>query len=490
MSQTPSLFEVDDSSRPLADRLRPRTLSEVLGQNHVLGDHSPIGRMVDAQRLVSMVLWGPPGCGKTTIARLLAQATNLAFEQLSATFSGVADLRKVFQTAQHRREIGQGTLLFVDEIHRFNRAQQDSFLPYVEDGTVVLIGATTENPSFELNGALLSRCQVFVLRRLDDAALGALITRAEALIGHPLPLSDAAREALVAMADGDGRYLLNMIEQVQDLSAPVDPAALAAAVQKRAPQYDKAQEGHYNLISALHKSMRGSDPDAALYWLARMLDGGEDPLFIARRITRFATEDIGMADPNAVQQALAAWDVYERLGSPEGELAIAQAVIYLATAPKSIGVYRGFTKARGCRETHRITDASRAHPQRPHPPDEGPRLRQGLPIRPRHRHRVLRRQLFPRRPGPGDVLRTHHARVRENHQRTAPLLGTIAQRPTQCGDATARRKMNSVGMARRLPTTHPRWFLARDPRCQRGMLPPPKATPTHFRDVGTAFALA
>lgn len=346
MSQTPSLFEVDDSSRPLADRLRPRTLSEVLGQNHVLGDHSPIGRMVEAQRLVSMVLWGPPGCGKTTIARLLAQATNLAFEQLSATFSGVADLRKVFQTAQHRREIGQGTLLFVDEIHRFNRAQQDSFLPYVEDGTVVLIGATTENPSFELNGALLSRCQVFVLRRLDDAALGALITRAEALIGHPLPLSDEAREALVAMADGDGRYLLNMIEQVQDLSAPVDPAALAAAVQKRAPQYDKAQEGHYNLISALHKSMRGSDPDAALYWLARMLDGGEDPLFIARRITRFATEDIGMADPHAVQQALAAWDVYERLGSPEGELAIAQAVIYLATAPKSIGVYRGFTKAR------------------------------------------------------------------------------------------------------------------------------------------------
>ncbi|ASN38305.1 AAA family ATPase [Arthrobacter sp. 7749] len=345
MSETPSLFEIDDSSRPLADRLRPHTLAEVLGQDHVLAEHGPIGRMVEAQRLVSMVLWGPPGCGKTTIARLLAEATNLAFEQLSATFSGVADLRKLFQTAQRRREIGQGTLLFVDEIHRFNRAQQDSFLPYVEDGTVVLIGATTENPSFELNGALLSRSQVFVLKRLDDAALSALITRAEALIGHPLPLSDAAREALVAMADGDGRYLLNMIEQVQDLPAPVDPAALAAAVQKRAPLYDKAQEGHYNLISALHKSMRGSDPDAALYWLARMLDGGEDPLFIARRITRFATEDIGMADPNALQQALAAWDVYERLGSPEGELAIAQAVIYLATAPKSIGVYRGFNKA-------------------------------------------------------------------------------------------------------------------------------------------------
>ncbi len=302
--------------------------------------------MVDSQRLISMVLWGPPGCGKTTIARLLAKQTNLAFEQLSATFSGVADLRKVFSVAQRRREVGQGTMLFVDEIHRFNRAQQDSFLPYVEDGTVVLVGATTENPSFELNGALLSRCQVFVLKRLDDAALSTLISRAEALITRPLPLTDEAREALIAMADGDGRYLLNMIEQVQALPAPVNPAALAAAVQKRAPLYDKSQEGHYNLISALHKSMRGSDPDAALYWLARMLDGGEDPLFIARRITRFATEDIGMADPNAVQQALAAWDVYDRLGSPEGELAIAQAVIYLATAPKSIGVYRGFNKAR------------------------------------------------------------------------------------------------------------------------------------------------
>ncbi|MEV5054340.1 replication-associated recombination protein A [Arthrobacter sp. LAR12-1-1.1] len=346
MSEAPSLFDVDDASRPLADRLRPRTLQDVIGQDHLLAADAPIGRMVGTQRLVSMVLWGPPGCGKTTIARLLAEQTDLAFEPLSATFSGVADLRKVFQVARRRREVGQGTLLFVDEIHRFNRAQQDSFLPYVEDGTVVLVGATTENPSFELNGALLSRSQVFVLKRLDDAALSTLITRAEALIGRPLPLTDEARQALTAMADGDGRYLLNMIEQVQALPAPVGPAALAAAVQKRAPLYDKSQEGHYNLISALHKSMRGSDPDAALYWLARMLDGGEDPLFIARRITRFATEDIGMADPNAVQQALAAWDVYERLGSPEGELAIAQAVIYLATAPKSIGVYRGFTKAR------------------------------------------------------------------------------------------------------------------------------------------------
>nr|WP_202045240.1 carboxylesterase family protein [Microbacterium sp. Se63.02b] len=342
----PSLFEPDDASRPLADRLRPHSLSDVVGQGHLLSADAPIGRMVDAQRLVSMVLWGPPGCGKTTIARLLAAQTELAFEPLSATFSGVADLRKVFQAAKQRREIGQGTLLFVDEIHRFNRAQQDSFLPYVEDGTIVLVGATTENPSFELNGALLSRCQVFVLRRLDETALETLIGRAEDLIGAPLPLDDDdARRSLIAMADGDGRYLLNMIEQIQHLPAPVDTTALAAAVQRRAPLYDKSQEGHYNLISALHKSMRGSDPDAALYWLARMLAGGEDPLFIARRITRFANEDIGMADPQAIQQALAAWDVYERLGSPEGELAIAQAVLYLSTAPKSIGVYRGFSRA-------------------------------------------------------------------------------------------------------------------------------------------------
>ena len=301
-----------------------------------------------------MILWGPPGTGKTTVARLLAGSTNLHFEPLSAVFSGVADLRRVFDAAKERRIAGQGTLLFVDEIHRFNRAQQDGFLPYVEDGTVILVGATTENPSFELNGALLSRCQVFVLNRLDHAALETLLARAEAETGETLPLTDNARHSVCAMADGDGRYLLNLVEEIFAIGAlePLDVNALTERIQKRAPLYDKSQEAHYNLISALHKSLRGSDVDAALYWFARMLDGGEDPRYIARRLTRFSVEDIGMADPHALTQSIAAWEAYERIGSPEGELAIAQCVIYLATAPKSNAVYSAFkSSAKSAKET-------------------------------------------------------------------------------------------------------------------------------------------
>ncbi|WP_306004832.1 replication-associated recombination protein A [Aquicoccus porphyridii] len=334
--------------RPLADRLRPRALSEVIGQEQVLGPDAPLGAMLAAGSLSSLIFWGPPGVGKTTIARLLADETDLHFEQISAIFSGVSELRKVFEAAKHRRANGQGTLLFVDEIHRFNKAQQDSFLPHMEDGTILLVGATTENPSFELNAALLSRAQVLVLTRLELADLERLAQRAETDLGRSLPLDGPAREGLLEMADGDGRALLNLIEQVMawKVEAKLDTKALTTRLMRRAAQYDKSGDEHYNLISALHKSVRGSDPDAALYWLARMLEGGEDPRYLARRITRMAIEDIGLADPNAQTHCLHAWEVYERLGSPEGELALAQALVYLALAPKSNAGYTAYKAAR------------------------------------------------------------------------------------------------------------------------------------------------
>ncbi len=337
----------DAGPRPLADRLRPKTIAEVIGQDQVLGPDGPLGAMLAAGSLSSLIFWGPPGVGKTTIARLLADETDMHFIQISAIFSGVADLKKVFEAARLRRQNGKGTLLFVDEIHRFNKAQQDGFLPYMEDGTILLVGATTENPSFELNAALLSRAQVLVLKRLDLVDLEHLAQRAERELGKPLPLTGAAREALLEMADGDGRAVLNLIEQVMawKTDAKLDTDALTTRLMRRAAKYDKSGDEHFNLISALHKSVRGSDPDAALYWFARMLTGGEDPRYLARRITRMAIEDIGLADPQAQSICLEAWETYERLGSPEGELALAQAVTYLALAPKSNAGYAGFKAA-------------------------------------------------------------------------------------------------------------------------------------------------
>ena len=333
--------------RPLADRLRPRKLADVIGQEKVLGPEAPLGVMLASNQLGSLIFWGPPGVGKTTIARLLADETDLHFVQISAIFTGVAELKRVFEEAKFRRRNGQGTLLFVDEIHRFNKAQQDGFLPHMEDGTILLVGATTENPSFELNAALLSRAQVLVLDRLSLAELERLAQRAENELGQQLPLTAEAREALLEMADGDGRALLNLIEQITawKTDGKLDGAALGARLTRRAAQYDKSGDAHYNLISALHKSVRGSDPDAALYWLARMLDGGEDPRYLARRITRMAIEDIGLADPQAQRVCLDAWETYERLGSPEGELALAQALVYLALAPKSNAGYAAFKNA-------------------------------------------------------------------------------------------------------------------------------------------------
>ena len=414
---------------PLADRLRPKRLDEVVGQDHLTGPDGAIGRMVAAGKLASMILWGPPGTGKTTIARLLADAVGMRFVAISAVFSGVADLKKAFAEAREHMRVGRQTLLFVDEIHRFNRAQQDGFLPYVEDGTVVLVGATTENPSFELNAALLSRCQVLILNRLDAAALGRLLDRAEALDGRLLPLTPAAREALVATADGDGRFVLNQAETLFAiaLDQPLDPAGLAALLHRRVAVYDKDREGHYNLISALHKAIRGSDPQAALYYLARMLVAGEEPLYVLRRLTRAASEDVGLADPNALVQCLAAKEAYDFLGSPEGELAIVQACLYLRDRAQIERRLQGERRRLAIGRGDRLADAAQEHPERPDQADEADRLRRRLSIRSRSRGRFFGRRLLARGNGPADLLFPERSRLRKEDRRAHRVVGGAAK---------------------------------------------------------------